>query len=269
MATIAGFAKEIVDLWGIGNKMRQDGVLYVLSVLQRKQHLFACRGMLRDLTESTRRRILVGQRPHLRSGDVDAAVTAAVRAIIMEVKACRQARKIMKPLFALFCSLGVLGTFFWLLHRYRRWRRSAEYDQRRARLLAAQHKLEQLGLASQVDAPCCVCIEPLLEEELEWTHKPLRSSGLRVEDFRIDESPHGGGAVARGLELFRCGHLLHSHCACSALAVRNACPLCRIADPRIRALGAGSLSTAVIASRTHGFDLQSCACRRSVTTSWK
>ena len=46
---IAALARQIVDNWGVGNRLRNDGVLYALAVGDRKHHLFAGLGILRDL----------------------------------------------------------------------------------------------------------------------------------------------------------------------------------------------------------------------------
>lgn len=60
---------------GIGHRDRNDGVLYALALRQRSHHLFAGAGMLGDLGDSQRKKILDGLRPHLRAKDVDGAVT--------------------------------------------------------------------------------------------------------------------------------------------------------------------------------------------------
>ena len=74
--SIATFARELINTWGIGDKIEGTGIMYALVLGRRQQHLFAGRGIKNILTATIRSMIL--QEPdtlrHLRSGDVDAAV---------------------------------------------------------------------------------------------------------------------------------------------------------------------------------------------------
>lgn len=258
--TIATFVRELVNTWGIGDKIEGTGIMYALVLGRRKQHLFAGRGIKDILTATIRSMIL--KEPdtlrHLRSGDVDAAVINTVKNIIWRV---RWQPRIFKLTLAML--LIVIGTMFWsFLRAVSRWRKRRQLRERlRERLREARQQLERMDVQTQIRGPCCVCIEPLLEGEASTEHSAEAEGGedgvgseekeasgctfdsITAEDFVVGEDVGGEetGAVWNGVELFKCGHLLHSECASQCLAVRDACPLCRLPHPRI------ALATAALA----------------------
>ena len=262
--SIATFARELINTWGIGDKIEGTGIMYALVLGRRQQHLFAGRGIKNILTATIRSMIL--QEPdtlrHLRRGNVDAAVINTVNNIIWRV---RWQPRIFKLTLAII--LIGFGTMFWsLLRAVSRWRKRWQL---RERLREARQQLKRMHVQTQIRGPCCVCIEPLLEgqasdedrEEASTEHSAEAEGGedgvgsggkeasgctfdsITAEDFVVGEDVGGGeaGAVWNGVELFKCGHLLHSACASQCLTVRDACPLCRLPHPRI------ALATAALA----------------------
>ena len=87
---------------------------------------------------------------------------------------------------------------------------------------------------------CCVCIEPLVRPGA-----PV----IRLADWQLEDT----GARCAGVELFRCAHALHTGCAERALAVRDACPMCRLEAPRIAATTIGVATSATAAAAADRF----------------
>eukprot|EP00933_Yihiella_yeosuensis_P005025 TRINITY_DN109443_c0_g1_i1.p1 TRINITY_DN109443_c0_g1~~TRINITY_DN109443_c0_g1_i1.p1 ORF type:complete len:370 (+),score=63.06 TRINITY_DN109443_c0_g1_i1:87-1196(+) len=245
---IADFARKIVDRWRIGDKQRNDGALYVLATEQRKHHLFAGKGLSWDLNYTVRDEILQSAVDLLRESKFDAAVLKIVENVAIRVKWQRRLRIILY----LLASIGLAGLLVSFIRRRRFAKRKSLFEKQKAKLEEAQSKMQQMDSSAQMDAPCCVCIEPLLPDESQ-----LRSAAeIPAEDWQLDARYPDGGAVAatHGVELFKCGHVLHHDCASQALAVKNACPLCRFEDPRFGAAAVSTIAAAAVAARNRTFN---------------
>jgi LemA protein len=79
---IENYTVKLFDEWGIGKKEKDNGVLLLLSVEERKMRIEVGYGLEGALPDSVAQRILNNQMtPLLKEGDYDGAVTAGVHAI--------------------------------------------------------------------------------------------------------------------------------------------------------------------------------------------
>ncbi len=79
---IEDYANRVASAWQGGDAERQDGVLFVLAVNDRRMRLEVGYGLESLLTDARAKRILEGAKPHLRRFDYDEAVDQVVSAVL-------------------------------------------------------------------------------------------------------------------------------------------------------------------------------------------
>ena len=85
-ASLEDYTFDLFKKWGVGDKDRDDGVLLLIAVDDRKLRIEVGSGVEGDLTDSESGRILREQlTPRLKAGDYDGAVVAGVDAIRVEL----------------------------------------------------------------------------------------------------------------------------------------------------------------------------------------
>ncbi len=132
---IEDYALEVAQAWGGGSADRNDGVLFVLAVDDRRMRLEIGYGLEPVLTDGESARILHAIKPMLRDGDYDSAVRSVTVAVIDETADLRPGEGIPLGyrLAAFFSGANYLLMFFygvllgmapmalgWALTRYRR-----------------------------------------------------------------------------------------------------------------------------------------------------
>lgn len=268
-------AKLLFNLWNVGD--RKKGVLYVLALQDRRHHLYMGRELLEKYPQRLRETILEAGVGSLRRGNVDQAVLAIAKRLVLQHQSLSEkVQNILalwsKAIRALWLSLIVGGSVFYMgrrIHSYikQRWSRRADRALREARLQQAWARIPHQD-GSRFHCPCVVCIEPLTTVAKDWATElslarrgflqtkasenenalpllvrlpatlqrhVLAFVGPSLRDFSQSLQDHGK-ASAQGLELLRCGHVLHDTCADTWLSRRNVCPMCRLDDPRITAI---------------------------------
>lgn len=81
------FAIRVADQWKIGQKVKDNGVILILSQAERKVRIEVGMGLQGVLPDITAGRIIRDtMRPHLRNGDFDRGVDAGVEAVMAAVK---------------------------------------------------------------------------------------------------------------------------------------------------------------------------------------
>lgn len=104
---------KVAESWKLGSKGADDGVLLMLAIKDRKSRLEIGRGLEGILTDADSKRILVGMRPYLKSGNyLDGLVGAIDNASELIVK--NKADIMQKPVgessnFVYYVVFGVLG----------------------------------------------------------------------------------------------------------------------------------------------------------------
>lgn len=225
---IRSFSENVFNRLGIGTRGCDSGVLLALSRSDRLNHLTTGRGARLALTDAHASDILLGLRPALRAGDMDAAVAAAVERVVQEAlqpgrpplwyrintaliglphAACSH------PLLAVFATV-VAGHLAVLVYSDRRRRAFARRLRALEHARAAYLKLAADAGTDPLPPPCAICLEALpslLTFEREPTHN--------------------------GAELLRCGHCFHQECvrrwARSRRLAGLSCPLCRRSNARV------------------------------------
>lgn len=84
---IGDFAIAAFDKWKGGTKDRQDGLLAIFAVDDRKNSIKVGYGLEPVVTDADAKRILDAERPSYRSGDFNTAITHVVDALIAKTKA--------------------------------------------------------------------------------------------------------------------------------------------------------------------------------------
>mmetsp|Transcript_107470 Transcript_107470/g.302422 ORF Transcript_107470/g.302422 Transcript_107470/m.302422 type:complete len:416 (+) Transcript_107470:90-1337(+) len=272
-------AKALFNAWGLGG--RKNGVLYVLALQNREHHLYVGPGLLKYLGPSAREYILDQGVPGLRRRDVDGAVASVARQLVWYLTWGR--RLMAWGVWALIAT--AMGVPLLLLVK----RKIQERDARQERAAKVRNAWARMprgdGRTSSVQAPCVVCIEPLTTVAEDWTAElALERRGClevrpgaaaaavrtlarlspalqrRVTSFlgpTLHDFEEGlrrtfrPRASSHGLELLRCGHVMHEGCAERWLARSNTCPQCRAVDPRIVALAVLPAAFAAAQAQRH------------------
>ena len=207
------YCKKLFDLWGIGSKGVNDGVLYVLALNQRQHRIVTGRGIQTYLPDAACQEILVDAGKLLKKGEVDAAVLGVARQIVNSIW-WRKVWRRLRP-FVLGAALLLVLLVWNAWRRYRQ--RARAYAERAGRLKRLVDSLEERSSSEDLAAnPCPVCLDCLGD-------RPLHAS---------DFLEQGLGRVG-SVELLRCGHLAHDHCLSEWFQRSQTCPLCRLDDPRV------------------------------------
>lgn len=109
--TIEGYSIKVVDEWKLGDKEKDNGVLFLMAVNDRQMRIEVGQGLEGDLTDLQSRRIINGIRPYFKKGNYEAGINFAIKAISAQIGAdvtnaprSRGTRK-RKPAFNIFFFL--------------------------------------------------------------------------------------------------------------------------------------------------------------------
>ncbi len=83
--TVEDFAHEVFQCWGVGARERNDGVLVVLAMRDRKLRIEVGTGLRDRLTDTEAAEVIEAMVPSLRSGDVIGAVATGASLVVAEV----------------------------------------------------------------------------------------------------------------------------------------------------------------------------------------
>ncbi|MDB5244274.1 MAG: hypothetical protein JWN18_144 [Parcubacteria group bacterium] len=84
---IENYAVKLFEEWGIGKKAKDNGILLLLSIEERKMRIEVGYGLEGILPDSMAQRILVNEMtPRLKAGDYDGAISAGVTAIELVIQ---------------------------------------------------------------------------------------------------------------------------------------------------------------------------------------
>lgn len=223
--SMQNFTEQIFNRWGIGHPSCQNGILFALSVNDRKNYIKTGKGASTVLTDNHAKDILESLRPRLRAGDYDAAVVLAVQRMVSEAlePGCPpvfyQLDNIslgflhwayQNPSAAFLLLLGVASCAVYMCNEFRLVQRKSQFKRKLQNLQSARQRLSKRGDCR--DAPCPICLE-VLPKDLSFKSEPTE----------------------RGATLLRCGHVFHQTCIDQWLNRGSSvnCPVCRATSPRV------------------------------------
>jgi uncharacterized protein len=72
--TIEGYALKVVDKWKLGKKGKDNGVLFLVSIKDKKMRIEVGQGLEGNLTDATSGRIIQSVRPYFKKGDYKSGI---------------------------------------------------------------------------------------------------------------------------------------------------------------------------------------------------
>jgi uncharacterized protein len=78
---IADYAQTLFDQWKGGDAERDDGLLLVLAMADRRSRLHTGYGLEGRISDATARRLLDAMKPHLRDGDTHGAILGLIQSV--------------------------------------------------------------------------------------------------------------------------------------------------------------------------------------------
>lgn len=145
-------AEQVMGSWKLGSKEKDDGILLMLSISDRKSRIEVGRGLEGVLTDAQSKEILYSMRSFLRSGDYDGAVDHGLSYIYNTIQTGK-ADIMVKPKAAssdgfgtdvLFICFGIFAMFGigMVIYNYRQ----RKYDEEmKARLAEARRREDALA----------------------------------------------------------------------------------------------------------------------------
>jgi uncharacterized protein len=110
--TIEEFAGRVADSWQLGRKGVDDGVLFVISMQERRMRIHTGRGVQGTLTDALSKRIVAEiVTPHFRAGDFPGGIQAGVDAILKAVEGEGLPAPVERRTSAAGGSFGSYGNF--------------------------------------------------------------------------------------------------------------------------------------------------------------
>jgi len=113
---ISQFAIETAKSWKLGQKDKDNGVLFVIAVKEHKTWIATGRGIGDKLTDVVCRRILAEQvKPQFKAGNYAGGIEAAINAMLARIEGRAEAeQKSTTPLAAAGAVAGAAAVSFWL-----------------------------------------------------------------------------------------------------------------------------------------------------------
>lgn len=109
--SIEEYSIKVVDEWQLGDKEKDNGVLFLMAVKDRQMRIEVGQGLEGELTDLQSRRIINGIRPYFKKGNYEAGINFAIKAIAAQIGAdianaprARETRE-RKPAFNIFFFL--------------------------------------------------------------------------------------------------------------------------------------------------------------------
>jgi uncharacterized protein len=112
---ISQFAIETAKSWKLGQKDKDNGVLFVIAVKEHKTWITTGRGIGDKLTDVVCRRILAEQvKPQFKAGNYAGGIEAAINAMFARIEGRAEAEHPAVPLAAAGAVAGAAAVSFWL-----------------------------------------------------------------------------------------------------------------------------------------------------------
>jgi len=112
---ISQFAIETAKSWKLGQKDKDNGVLFVIAAKEHKTWITTGRGIGDKLTDVVCRRILAEQvKPKFKAGNYAGGIEAAVNAMFARIEGRAEAEQPVTPLAAAGAVGGAAAVSFWL-----------------------------------------------------------------------------------------------------------------------------------------------------------
>ena len=128
-ADIADFAHDVLKAWGIGKKGKDNGVLLVVALQERRARVEVGYGLEADLTDVECGRLISKSSPmaeHFRRGDYAGGIDGAIDGIIVgiggEYKNADGDKPERDPRGFPLIAFGAIGLFLAIMRRMRRYR---------------------------------------------------------------------------------------------------------------------------------------------------
>eukprot|EP01065_Artemidia_motanka_P010939 TRINITY_DN1588_c0_g1_i2.p1 TRINITY_DN1588_c0_g1~~TRINITY_DN1588_c0_g1_i2.p1 ORF type:complete len:381 (+),score=57.11 TRINITY_DN1588_c0_g1_i2:52-1194(+) len=194
-------AHDVFNTWGLGRKDKNDGVLLLVSINDRRLWILPGLGIRDVLTPAKATSVFNEMKPQLRAGEYTEAVAGACDRLDSILRGEEHGSETFHTVFTddsgIVLQVMIIFAFvlmiMWLSARVQQ-RRVTEYKKRLDRMVKL--KAEGFGEGDL----CGVCLDDLSENKV-------------------------------GIVQLRCGHGFHRDCIEQWLKRKNNCPICRAKDP--------------------------------------
>jgi uncharacterized protein len=83
---IEGYSIKLAEKWGVGDKAKDNGIIFLIATEDRKMRVEVGQGLEGDITDSEAGRIIDEVRPFFKDGDWNGGTKKAVDLIIKEIQ---------------------------------------------------------------------------------------------------------------------------------------------------------------------------------------
>lgn len=196
------FARKLHDLWGVGDTVKEHGLLLFLSIEDRAMYISRGQGLESRFTDRILDIIIENMKSPLKKGQYGQAVEQGVTDTILVIQG-KESKVTFWSDVGTYLTYLVMGGFlsFWGYMNYTSWSRKRELQRGEAAMKALMDDIDKMSKDEFYESSTC----PVCLEDFDPENPSRKSTGLR------------------------CGHLFCHDCV-KELLKRSAalCPICRI-----------------------------------------
>jgi uncharacterized membrane protein YgcG len=196
------FARKLHDIWGIGNAVKQNGLLFFLSIKDRAMYISRGQGLENRFTDRVLEIIIENMKYPLKKGQYGHAVEQGVTDTILIIQG-KASNVTFWSDVGTYLTWLVMGVFFSLVGyiSYTSWSSGRELRRGEAAMKALMDDIDKMSKDEFYESSTC----PVCLEDFDLENPARKSTGLR------------------------CGHLFCHGCVKELLKSSTAlCPICRI-----------------------------------------
>jgi len=187
-----GFAKSVMDSWGVGKAACSNGVLLAMAIEDRQLFIATGRGAKENIPDNELEAVVDRMKPVMKSGNYAGAAEQCV-SDVSRILSGESFAPSSWPALLMFCGFGV----FAVASTLRTNRRQRGYDKCKRKLMEIERDRSQARANQYQQTSCPICLESFQD-----------TAQLQVE-------------------MLVCGHKFHKDCISSWEDRSGTCPVCR------------------------------------------